>query len=630
MADNFVANPGAGGDTFAADDVLGVKVPYSKIDKGADGVSSPVTDANPMPAQITDGTNPVGVRRLDSNVVNTDYGVICNAVIHGETTAGGGSFVDVKVSPSGALQIEGDVGITGTVTVDTGLSQPLTDSQLRATAVPVSGTVSVTGVATETTLSALNTKIPAKQTGVPGANDEYLPIASIPAHQLRIGFDKVISNNVDTAQMTLLQTGSGQTVNQSGGSLVITTGITANSETIIRSVETVEASIVERWSALLSQRIANQNFYIELVDVIGDGLSYTLNSTTSMTITIPSNPFTSENVGQGFWVSTNTLITAASQRVTIASVSGNNVTVTGAGWPASGSGLCDVFGWNYIQARYTGVTATNVDIDAQRNGWATGATTATINTTASTHIGVFAVADGELVFMDQTNASATGLELTQRASRVRNVPDSDIPLYLQIRVLNGTTAPASTTTFTCGFVDIQHAATQSVALQNVAPMSSNSGLPVNLVGSITQTVSGTVTANIGTGSLAAGTNAIGDVGIQYRANATGAATRTHLVSAANTNPTVVKASAGRLLGVCLSNTNAAFRYVKFHNQTTSPTAGTGVVQTIAIPPNNNVTFSFTGGIAFTTGIALTCVTGAADTDATAVGANDIVGDIFYA
>jgi len=49
MADNFVANPGAGGDTFAADDVAGVKYPYSKIDIGGDGVSSPVTAANPMP-----------------------------------------------------------------------------------------------------------------------------------------------------------------------------------------------------------------------------------------------------------------------------------------------------------------------------------------------------------------------------------------------------------------------------------------------------------------------------------------------------------------------------------------------------------------------------------------------------
>jgi hypothetical protein len=144
------------------------------------------------------------------------------------------------------------------------------------------------------------------------------------------------------------------------------------------------------------------------------------------------------------------------------------------------------------------------------------------------------------------------------------------------------------------------------------------------------TVSGTVTANIGTGSIAAGTNAIGDMGVQYRANATGAASRTHVIAGATTNATIVKNAPGRLLGWNVSNTNAAFRYVKFHNQTTSPTAGSGVVQTIAVPPNSNVNFSIEGGIAFTTGIGMTTTTGAPDADNAAVGANDLVIDLFWA
>jgi hypothetical protein len=123
---------------------------------------------------------------------------------------------------------------------------------------------------------------------------------------------------------------------------------------------------------------------------------------------------------------------------------------------------------------------------------------------------------------------------------------------------------------------------------------------------------------------------IGDVGQQYRANANGAASGAHIVSAASTNATVVKASAGRVLGWCLANTNAAYRYVKLHNQTTTPTAGTGVVRTIALPPNNSVTFTIEGGIAFATGIGLTIVTGAADADATAVAVGDVVGDLFFA
>lgn len=53
MADNFIANPGAGGDTFAADEVAGVKIPRSKIVIGADGVNDgDVSAANPLPVNL--------------------------------------------------------------------------------------------------------------------------------------------------------------------------------------------------------------------------------------------------------------------------------------------------------------------------------------------------------------------------------------------------------------------------------------------------------------------------------------------------------------------------------------------------------------------------------------------------
>jgi hypothetical protein len=141
---------------------------------------------------------------------------------------------------------------------------------------------------------------------------------------------------------------------------------------------------------------------------------------------------------------------------------------------------------------------------------------------------------------------------------------------------------------------------------------------------------GTATVSFTQPALVAGTAAIGDVGQQYRANATGAASATHIVSAATTNATVIKAGAGRVLGWHLGNTTASWRYVKLHNQTTTPTAGSGVVRTIAIPPNGVADFALEGGVGFATGIALTTVTGSADADATAVGAGDIVGEIFFA
>lgn len=136
------------------------------------------------------------------------------------------------------------------------------------------------------------------------------------------------------------------------------------------------------------------------------------------------------------------------------------------------------------------------------------------------------------------------------------------------------------------------------------------------------TVAGTVT-------VGASANAIGDVGLQARANATGAASIHHMVSAASTNVAQIKATAGRVVGWCLSNNSASWRYVKLHN-VASATAGAGVVLTIGIPPNNKAECTHAVGIGFATAISRSIVTGAADADATATGVAEVVGDIFFA
>jgi hypothetical protein len=142
-------------------------------------------------------------------------------------------------------------------------------------------------------------------------------------------------------------------------------------------------------------------------------------------------------------------------------------------------------------------------------------------------------------------------------------------------------------------------------------------------------VSGTVTANIGTGSLAAGTNLIGDMGMQVRANATGAATIHHVVAAATTNVAQIKATAGRVMGWQLANTTATWQYVKLHN-VASATAGAAIAMTIGIPPNGTASRDLGTGIGFATAISRSIVTGPADTDATATTLNAVVGDIFFA
>lgn len=53
MADNFVANAGSGGSTFAADDIASVLHPRVKVEWGADGSANDAAVAAPLPVQTT-------------------------------------------------------------------------------------------------------------------------------------------------------------------------------------------------------------------------------------------------------------------------------------------------------------------------------------------------------------------------------------------------------------------------------------------------------------------------------------------------------------------------------------------------------------------------------------------------
>jgi hypothetical protein len=93
-------------------------------------------------------------------------------------------------------------------------------------------------------------------------------------------------------------------------------------------------------------------------------------------------------------------------------------------------------------------------------------------------------------------------------------------------------------------------------------------------------------------------------------------------SAATTNATSVKASAGTLYSVTASNTGAAAAYVKLYNLAVAPTVGTctcTIAITITVPAGGSVNLPFgTAGARFSTGIALAITNLAADADTTAV------------
>ena len=121
------------------------------------------------------------------------------------------------------------------------------------------------------------------------------------------------------------------------------------------------------------------------------------------------------------------------------------------------------------------------------------------------------------------------------------------------------------------------------------------------------------------------------VGIEYRASATGAATVAKIATAATVNATSVKASAGRVIGWTLTNTTASFRYFRFYNLAVAPTVGTSVpYYVIGLPPNSTTVSNRDGGIAYTVGISFAITGAVADLDTTVTAVNDVIGGLFYA
>lgn len=186
---------------------------------------------------------------------------------------------------------------------------------------------------------------------------------------------------------------------------------------------------------------------------------------------------------------------------------------------------------------------------------------------------------------------------------------------------------------------VKSAGTQRVVLATDQPQLTNA---LKVDGSaVTQPVSGTVTANAGTGTLATslaslpalatGSNLIGRVNVEPQTNNGLSISRT--LSAASTNGTNIKGSAGQIYTIVAHNTNAAVRYLKVYNKATAPTVGTDTpVLTFPIPGNAagaGFVIDTTMGISFATGIGIGLTTGVADADTGAVAANEIVVNVLY-
>ncbi len=451
----------------------------------------------------------------------------------------------LSTNGSGALNVLGPMSladfqstfVSSRLPVDgSGVTQPVSGTFWQATqpvsiasSVPVTGTffqatqpVSAaalplpSGASTETTLaavevdtsaiasstSAIDGKTPALSTRVLDNEASGSPVRAIGQEIWNVSFSQV-GASVISDQFVTPQTGTGVSYSQASGALAIVAGTTANAEFFTRSTTTWRGAMRLKFSIVSSQRIANTNLAVMLADLVGEGLTVTINSATSITVAQAGHAFTSTSVGQ--FVQVGRIVGAAGVpgRYAIASVvAGTSYNLTVAGWPASGSCTATIFGHSYVRNLVTGTTATAINVDAQRRGWAQGDTAATINTTASPGTIITCELTGREVFWaDQVRASTTTPTVAVRANRVENIPDDNLNLYLFVWSFNGTTAPASSTTWTMSFCSIEKFANMPVYIQGNRAQGAMNPLPVTQSGTVT--VSGTVTSNIGTGTLTA-------------------------------------------------------------------------------------------------------------------------------
>lgn len=110
-----------------------------------------------------------------------------------------------------------------------------------------------------------------------------------------------------------------------------------------------------------------------------------------------------------------------------------------------------------------------------------------------------------------------------------------------------------------------------------------------------------------------------------------ATSATHVNSAASTNATSVKGTAGSIYNVVAFNSGAAAAYVKFYNKSSAPTVGTDVpVIVMSVAPSTTAYMPAGGwGHRFATGIAMAITGGAANSDTTAVAANQVQVSVAY-
>lgn len=263
-------------------------------------------------------------------------------------------------------------------------------------------------------------------------------------------------------------------------------------------------------------------------------------------------------------------------------------------------------GLHCVALFWDGITATQAKYRVQNSGaTALDSNASTFPTTASGGFYEMEPFSDECWFHGGTMDSTGGRTNSYR--RHQQIPEPNAVFKIRLRWLNGATAPASNTNAVVQYITVQDYAELTAEItagrgQTVA----GQAVGVAVTSMPTTTVTGTVTANSATPS----------------ANI--------LNSAATTNGTVVKGTAGTVFGVVLSNSGTSAAYFKLHNSTTVTVGTTAVAQWFLIPAGTTVQYNWGQiGMRHLTGICYSITGGVADTDTTAVALGQVKVALSY-
>ena len=261
---------------------------------------------------------------------------------------------------------------------------------------------------------------------------------------------------------------------------------------------------------------------------------------------------------------------------------------------------------------FDGTSATTAKYGTDVNGQSTISSGVTVVTTAGSGYFEIEAAVDELWFHCSTVDSTSGRTNTYR--KQLKLLDPERVYKVKIDVVN-VGVPASATTVTIPFVFVEdYTQTLVEILGGRGTLVPGSATPVALTGTPAVTVSGTP-----------------GMSIQPSSSGGGYTSKGKLISAASVNNTLVKASASNVGLFTASNSAASARYLHLYDKVTAPVAGTDVpFHTYLLPASSNVVIPIpAAGLRTTSGFGFSITAGAADTDATAIGAGEVIVNYEY-